>query len=143
VARSLRWRNVDLATGQLAVAASAEQTKAGVRYKEPKGGRQRTVALGATVTNEPRAYRARPAEELLKLGVRHTDERFVVAQADGQPLQPRSLTHEWVRLSGACAQPRIRFHDLRHAHATHLLAFWRPSKGRKRAPRSLDGRHHA
>lgn len=119
---ALRWRNVDLAIGQIAVVESAEQTKAGVRYKEPKGGRTRTVALSATVTKELRAHRLRQAEELLRLGVRQTDEMFVVAQADGQPLQPRSLTHEWTRLLKDCDLPRIRFHDLRHAHATHLLS---------------------
>jgi integrase len=50
-----------------------------------------------------------------------SDDTFVVAQTDGSPLQPRSITHEWVRLVGKTALPRIRFHDLRHAHATHLL----------------------
>jgi integrase len=49
---ALRWRHVDLSTAQLAVVQSAEQTKAGVRYKEPKSGRGRTIALSATlVTN--------------------------------------------------------------------------------------------
>lgn len=44
---ALRWKNVDLAGGQIAVVESAEETKAGVRYKEPKSGRARTVALSA------------------------------------------------------------------------------------------------
>jgi integrase len=34
---ALRWRHVDLAAAQLGIVQSAEQTKAGVRYKEPKG----------------------------------------------------------------------------------------------------------
>jgi len=29
---------------------------------------------------------------------------------------------EWVRVLAITALPRVRFHDLRHAHATHLLA---------------------
>lgn len=33
---ALRWRHVDLVTGQLSVAESAEQTKAGLRYKSPR-----------------------------------------------------------------------------------------------------------
>jgi integrase len=119
---ALRWRSVDLDKGQLAVIASAEQTKAGVRYKEPKTGRTRTVALPMIVVEELRAHRLEQAQELLRLGIRLSDESFVVAQADGSPLQPNSLTHEWTRLLGASALPRVRFHDLRHAHATHLLA---------------------
>jgi len=47
----------------------------------------------------------------------------VVTQVDGSPLRPHSLGQEWVRfLARHGALPRIRFHDLRHAHATHLLS---------------------
>ena len=120
---ALRWRNVDLACGQLAVVQSAEQTKAGVRYKEPKNGRARTVALSATVVADLKAHRTQQAQELLRVGKRLSDDDFVVTQADGLPLRPHSLGQEWVRFLGRSSTlPRIRFHDLRHAHATHLLA---------------------
>jgi integrase len=119
---ALRWRNVDLGAAQLAVVQSAEQTKAGVRYKEPKSGRARTIALSATVVAELKAHRIAQAQELLRAGRRLSDDDFVVAQADGLPLRPHSLGQEWVRfLVTHSALPRIRFHDLRHAHATHLL----------------------
>jgi integrase len=120
---ALRWRNVNLGTAQLAVTESAEQTRAGVRYKQPKSGRGRTVALSARVVNELRSHRVQQAEELLKLGIPLTDDAFVVAQADGCPLQPRTITHQWhLLLAKHKTLPRIRFHDLRHAHATHMLA---------------------
>jgi integrase len=65
----------------------------------------------------------RQAEELLRFGKRLSDDDFVVTQADGSPLRPHSLGQEWVRfLARHSPLPRIRFHDLRHAHATHLLA---------------------
>ncbi len=120
---ALRWRHVDLAAAQLAVIQSAEQTVAGVRYKEPKSGRGRTIALSDTLVTELRAHRMRQAEELLRFGKRLSDDDFVITQPDGLPLRPHSLGQEWVRfLAGQSALPRIRFHDLRHAHATHLLA---------------------
>ena len=68
--------------------------------------------------------------------------RFVVTQADGNPVQPRSLTHEWMGASSHSELRRIRFHDLRHSHATHLLGFERASEGRHRAPGPQQGRHH-
>jgi integrase len=35
---------------------------------------------------------------------------------------PRSLTHEFCRIAhGVKDLPRVRFHDLRHSHATQLL----------------------
>jgi len=67
---ALRWRQVDLVNAQLAVVESAEQTTDGVRYKQPKSGRSRTVALSAFVLDELRAHQPRQAEELLRLGAR-------------------------------------------------------------------------
>jgi integrase len=119
---ALRWGSVDLPKGQIAVVESAEQTKAGIRYKEPKSGRARTVAISGTVASELRTHRLEQAQELLRVGVRPSDDSFVVAQADGSPLQPNSITHEWYRNLAKTTLPRIRFHDLRHAHATHLLS---------------------
>ena len=119
---ALRWRNVDLTRSQLAVVESAEQTEAGVRYKEPKSGRARTVALSASVVEELNAHRLRQAETMLRLGVRITNDSFIAAHDDGTPMQPTFITHEWVRLIKGSNLPRLRFHDLRHAHATHLLA---------------------
>lgn len=119
---ALRWRHIDLQNGVVSVRESAEQTADGVRYKEPKSGKARTVALSSTVLVELRRHRAKQAEELLKLGKKPEPDSFVIAQADGSPLQPRSLTHEWVRIVAKTSLPRIRFHDLRHTHASQLLS---------------------
>jgi len=84
---ALRWRNVDLERGQISVVASAEQTDLGVREKEPKNGKGRTIVLSGTEVEELRSHRVRQAQGLLALGVRLTDDHHVVAREDGQPLQ--------------------------------------------------------
>ncbi len=121
---ALRWDDAEIGDNrrQLSIRQSAEQTKDGVRYKTPKSGKARTVALSATMAAELRAHRVRQAEEQLKIGLRPDGNSFVVAQVDGSPLQPRSLTHEWTRLLDKTSLPRIRFHDLRHTHATQMLS---------------------
>jgi integrase len=119
---ALRWRHVDLERSQLAIVESAEQTRAGVRLKSPKSGRGRKVALPVKAVEELRAWRTRQAQDLLKLGLRINEETFVCAREDGMMIQPQSLTHAWDRFVAAAKLPRIRFHDLRHSHATHLLA---------------------
>ncbi|WP_425963751.1 tyrosine-type recombinase/integrase [Rhizobium nepotum] len=121
---ALRWDDAEIGDNrrQLSIRQSAEQTKDGVRYKSPKSGKARTVALSATMAAELRAHRVRQAEEQLKIGLRPDGDSFVVAQVDGSPLQPRSLTHEWTRLLDKTSLPRIRFHDLRHTHATQMLS---------------------
>ena len=120
---ALRWGAVDLEAAQLSVVQSAEQTKAGVRYKEPKSGQGRTVALSTTLVAELKALRLQQAQDYLRIGKRVADDDFVAARPDGSPLLLHSIGQEWVRFLGRHRHlPRIRFHDLHHAHATHLLA---------------------
>ena len=45
-----------------------------------------------------------------------------MAQADGSPYDPDSISKEWRLRIIKTGLPRVRFHDLRHAHASHFLA---------------------
>jgi integrase len=119
---ALRWRSISLEGGQASIVASTEQTRHGVREKPPKSGRGRVVSLPSLAVDELRLHRVRQAEELLRIGVPLTDDHHVVMKADGKPLQPRSLTHAFEKFLSSHGFPRIRLHDLRHSHATHLLA---------------------
>jgi integrase len=118
---ALRWKSVDLERGTLAIVASAEQTKEGVREKPPKNGKGRSVELPLLVVEELRGHRIRQAEHLLRLGVRLTDDHHVVMREDGLPIQPRSLTHAFQIFLAKQKLRRVRLHDLRHTHATLLL----------------------
>jgi integrase len=88
----------------------------GLRRGEIAALRWRNINLGAA------QLAVTESVEQTRAGVL-TDDAFVVAQADGCPLQPRTITHQWhLLLAKHKALPRIRFHDLRHAHATHMLS---------------------
>ena len=39
----------------------------------------------------------------------------------GTPLDPSNLERAWKRVAAAIGPPALRFHDLRHAHATLML----------------------
>ncbi len=120
---AVRWKNVDLERGTLRVMESLEQTKTGIRFKPPKSGRHRVITLPAYAVEDLRGLKRQQAEELLALGVRQTGETLVCARADGEPHQPLSLTYEFARFMSRMKDlPRVRFHDLRHSHATQLLA---------------------
>jgi integrase len=104
------------------VVESLEQTKAALRFKAPKTEKARAITLPAFAVEELRRLRREQAEELLALGIRQAGETLVCARADGRPHQPRSLTHEFTYLIRRLKDiPRVRFHDLRHSHATQLL----------------------
>jgi integrase len=119
---ALRWRNVDLITGQLSVVESLEQTKAGLRFKSPKSGKGRTVALSATMIDALQSHRLDRAQDMLKLGAPLSADDLVLAHADGSVFQPIYVSQHWARTIRKTRLAHLRFHDLRHAHATHLLA---------------------
>ena len=56
-------------------------------------------------------------------GIRQTGETLVYGREDGEPKLPGSLTGEFACLTRRMKDlPPVRFHDLRHSHATQLLA---------------------
>lgn len=119
---ALRWRNVDIDRGSLSIVESLEQTKVGLRFKAPKNEKARAITLPAFAVAELRQLKHEQAESLLMLGVRQSGATLVCARADGEPMPPRSLTHEFLKAIRRVEDiPRVRFHDLRHSHATQLL----------------------
>ena len=120
---ALRWKNVDLERGSVRVMESLEQTKDAIRFKPPKTDRYRVIALPGYAIEELRRLKPQQAEKLLALGVRQTGDTLLCSRADGQPRTPLSLTYEFARFMRRLKElPCVRFHDLRHSHATQLLA---------------------
>src|SRR5262249_28110149 len=118
---ALRWNRLDLDTHRLSVSTSIEQTRQYMREKPPKSGKSRLVALPALVVDELRRHRISQAEHLLALGVRQTEDTHICLREDSSPWPPRVLTCAFIRLIRASGLTRVRLHDLRHGHATHLL----------------------
>ena len=120
---ALRWKNVEFDGATVRVVQSLEQTKSGLRFKDTKTSRKRAIKLPAFAVEELRRLKREQAEELLALGVRQSGETLVCCRTDGEALQPRSVTQQFTlwrnRVKGL---PRVRFHDMRHSHATQLLA---------------------
>ncbi|WP_276561891.1 site-specific integrase [Brevibacillus laterosporus] len=57
----------------------------------------------------------------MQYGEGYQDFDLIVAYDDGRPQDPRNLLRHYERLIKGCGLPPIRFHDLRHTHATMLL----------------------
>jgi integrase len=120
---ALRWQHVDLDRGTLQVVETIEETKTSLRFKPPKNGKTRAITLPAFAVAELRRWKAEQARELLRLGVRQTGATLVCGQADGQTHSPHDLTNQFRRFVHQMKDlPQLRFHDLRHSHATQLLA---------------------
>lgn len=119
---ALRWQDVDLVAGALAVRRSMERTKAGLGFKAPKTGKgTRTITLPAVVVQALRRHLGEQARERELLGPDYADGDLVCARPDGLPISPDNLSRDFTTLLKRHGMPAIRFHDLRHTHATLLL----------------------
>jgi integrase len=121
---ALRWRDVDLDGASLRVEQSLEQTKSGLRFKEPKTKHgRRTIGLAASVVAELRSHRKLQQEQRLRLGMgKIPEDGLVLSKWDGSPRSPNSTTKEWTRAVKELNLPKISLHALRHTHASQLIA---------------------
>ena len=102
------------------VERSLEQTDA-LRFKTPKTrAGVRTITLPPSVVDALREHRVHQNEHCL----RHQLGRFelVFALADGSPYPPDRLSGDWIEAVRAHKLPQVKFHALRHSHASALIA---------------------
>ena len=118
----LRWRDVDLEAGRVAVTQTLLDVRNELSFSAPKTGKgRRSVALDSTTLTDLRAHRKAQVEEKLTWGPAYHDGDLVFAREDGSAVHPARFS-KWFNQHVRAAQlPRIRFHDLRHTHATLAL----------------------
>lgn len=119
---ALRWKDVDLATGQITINQALEQTKGKVRFKSPKTDRsRRNVILPAFAIGLLKEHKRKQSEHRLKLGPAYEDNDLIFARPDGTVWAPDTLSTTFASFVRRSGLPHVRLHDLRHSHATQLL----------------------
>jgi len=119
----LRWRDLDFDARRLAVTQTLVCVGYAVVVSAPKtASGKRSVALDAATVAALRTYRKRILEERLYQGLgAPSPDDLVFTAIDSSPLHPGQFADHFDRLVKASGVPRIRFHDLRHTHATLAL----------------------
>ena len=120
----LRWEDVDLERGTVTVRRTLQRLPGeGIAYREPKTARsQRTMPLGPTALETLRHLRRRQLEERLAVGPAYQDRGAVLSTTLGTPLDGGNLRRAFYRLVCQAGLTALRFLDLRHTHASLLLA---------------------
>src|SRR5215813_14252458 len=121
---ALRLSDIDLEGATLRVERSLEETKAGLRFKEPKTKHgKRTLSLPPNVVRVLREHRRKLLEIRMALGLGKPDgDTLLFAEPDGAPTPPNRLTRRWQDACVSLDLPRVSFHALRHTHASLLIA---------------------
>ncbi len=117
----LRWADLGPDLKQAQVRRTLHTTGRGLQFSEPKTRRsRRAVALPEFL--RPFLERARSEQALRRSRIKAwQDLDLVIDRVDGAPLNPDTLSSRWRLFLKRTGLPHVRFHDLRHAHATLLL----------------------
>ena len=91
--------------------------------QEPKTSKsRRRVDLTPSSAHVLREHRNRQAKPGTLAGVPSTDESLVFSHPGGSPLTPDVVSHAFRKLVRHLGFTGVRLHDMRHTHATLMLA---------------------
>jgi integrase len=121
---ALRWPDIDFETGRLSVRRTVQRiTGKGLVFGATKTHRSgRAVTLGESTFKALLEHHASQAALIASSGDAYNDLGLIFAQPLGDPYDPGRVSRAFRKLLSNAELPTLRFHDLRHTHATLLLA---------------------
>ena len=118
----VRWCDVDLDMASLSVVQALYKRSGVCKMVKPKSSHsRRRIALSPSLALLLREYKAEQQTQRILLGKLPADSDLVFCHLDGKPLDPGVVSHTFAKVLKKAGLPHIRFHDLRHSHATLLL----------------------
>ncbi len=121
----LKWDCVDLEKGAIFIRRSIITSHGSKNiFQEPKTAKsRRLIRLPAKTINELREYKKWQELHMHQLGDKYQDNDLVLASALGNVVETSSFTSKTFKkmLDKAGIPREIKYHDLRHTHASLLL----------------------
>jgi integrase len=78
--------------------------------------------------DELRAYKFKKQEQLIKVGLKLSNDHFLVSAFGAEPMNPNTIHKQFLNDIKLAGVKRIMFHDRRHTHATIMLETGENSK---------------
>ncbi|PWI56668.1 site-specific integrase [Sulfoacidibacillus thermotolerans] len=119
---ALRWSDIHFFKSQLTVNRTASQHGGKMRFSEPKSNSGiRTITLPAEVIVALEKHKNEQNKEKELAGLAYENQDLVIARKNGNLITQSFLRKKFMESIARANVPPIRFHDLRHTHASLLL----------------------
>jgi integrase len=119
----LRWQDIDWDRKAVQIVQTVYKTlKNAPSIQTPKtAGSVRSVSIPDNVLDELRVHKKKQNEMRLKFGSAYQNNDLICPRPDGKPMDPRGVNEHFEECVKKSSVKKIRFHDLRHSHATIML----------------------
>ena len=120
----LRWSDIDRAAGTVSIQRSVATVAGGVVIKDTRTHAARRIAIDSETLAALARQRVRMEERARMCRLAFNEDGYAcTSEGDGsRPLHPDTITGGFRRLCDKVGLKGVRLHDLRHLHATQLLA---------------------
>ncbi|WP_234124863.1 site-specific integrase [Clostridium hydrogenum] len=120
---ALRWEDISFDSKTIHVTNSLQYINKEFILKEPKTKKsKRSITLMDTTLQVLKSVQYEQRVNKMLFGKDYDNNNFVCCWNTGKPIIPHYISTRFKKLIKKYNLPEIRFHDLRHTHATFLLS---------------------
>lgn len=118
----LKWDCVDFENRTIYVRRALKRSNGGELKDLKNTSSYRSIAMNDLLYEELKKHKRKQNEIKLRMGQAYNDQGFVVATKVGTFVLHSNLSRAFRLICEKIDVPKIRFHDLRHTHASLLLS---------------------
>lgn len=118
----LKWGDINLKDGFLKVERTLQRIDGKLTEKIPKTIKsKRIITLLPSTIEFLENMKSKDNNNSKIINLKYSKNSYVLSWEDGRPMDPHYLSQKFPKLLEENKIPKVRFHDLRHTHATLLL----------------------